>query len=825
MKPSPLSALLALLLPFTASAAELTILPREITLFGPKARQHLLVVPQLEAGTYGDEIRDAVIQSSDPAVVAVESGVLVPKANGTATITARTADGRVAEVSVDVQHFEFDTEWSFRNHVLPVISKQGCNMGACHGAVAGKGGFRLSLRGYDPETDHHLITREARGRRIELSDPGRSLLLTKATTALKHTGGKHIEVGSRDYEILANWISDGAAPPNPEDPRLAGLEIFPSLSILEPGDEQRLLVRATYTDGRSEDVTQWAKFTSSNEAVAMVTDDGDISVVGPGEGAVTAWFSSQIVTARISAPFPNQIPSDIFATAPKRNFIDEGVLEQLERLNLKPSARSSDSEFIRRIYIDTIGVLPTAEETRAFLSNASPRKRDELIDDLLQREEFIDYWAYRWSDMLLVNGRRLRPKAVEAYYTWIRGCVEQNMPWDEMARQLVTAKGSSIENGATNFFAVHQDPETMAENVSQAFLSLSINCAKCHDHPLEKWTNDQYYQFANLFARVRAKGWGGDARNGDGIRTLYIEERGDLVQPRTGKPQPPAPLDAEPIHPDDPGDRREVLAKWLTSPENDHFSRSIANRVWANFFGIGLVDPVDDLRASNPASNEPVLAGISEYLVEHKFDLKALMRFILQSETYQRSSVALPENQDEQRYFSRYYPRRMMAEVLHDAVASITQVPTEFTEITLGDGSKQKTEFYKKGTRAIQLFDSAVASYFLKTFGRNDREISCECERSSQPSLVQVLHVSNGTTINDKLRAETSVVTELTSKPMEPKQIVEEAYLLCLSRLPTDRESSGLTEIIASAPPEEKRIVVEDMFWSLMSSREFLFQH
>tara|TARA_R110002096_G_scaffold29509_5_gene88939 strand:- start:3764 stop:6241 length:2478 start_codon:yes stop_codon:yes gene_type:complete len=808
-----------------ATAQELAILPSTINLSGPESTQRLIIALQLGEGEYSQGLDGVALASDNPKVAQFENGAVIPKSNGTATIVATTTDGKTAKAVVTVRDFGQETEWSFRNHVQPVLAKQGCNMGACHGALAGKGGFRLSLRGYDPEADHHTITREARGRRIELNDPGRSLLLTKATTALKHTGGRQIVVGSRDYEVLSRWIAEGAKPPQARDPRLTHLEIFPPLSILKPGDKQRIVVRATYSDGREEDVTHWAKFTSSNEAVALVDEDGSISVIGPGEGAVTAWFSSQIVTARISAPFPHQIPAQVYARESRNNFIDAHVLDQLERLNLKPSPRSTDSEFIRRVHLDTIGLLPTPAETRAFLADSNPKKRERLIDALLRREEYVDYWAYRWSDMLLVNGRKLRPEAVKAYYSWIRSSVEKNLPWDEMARQIVTATGSSVENGATNFFAVHQDPENMAENVSQAFLSLSINCAKCHNHPLEKWTNDQYYQFANLFSRVRAKGWGGDARNGNGIRTLYVEPRGELIQPRTGQPQIPAPLDAEPIDPDDTRDRREVLAAWLTSPDNNLFSRSITNRVWANFFGIGLVDPVDDLRASNPASNEPVLHDLANYLVQQNFDLKAVMRLILQSETYQRSSVPLAENKDEHRYFSRYYPRRLMAEVLHDAVAGITEVPTAFNQITLSDGSVQKTEFYDKGTRAIQLFDSAVASYFLKTFGRNDREISCECERSNQPSLVQVLHVSNGSTLNDKLKAPESIVTSLTKDHSDDRKIVEQAYLLCLSRVPTEREASSFAEILASTPPAEKRIAVEDLFWSLMSSREFLFQH
>jgi hypothetical protein len=395
-----------------------------------------------------------------------------------------------------------------------------------------------------------------------------------------------------------------------------------------------------------------------------------------------------------------------------------------------------------------------------------------------------------------------------------------------LARQLVTASGESLTNGATNFFAVNQEPETMAENVSQTFLALSINCAKCHNHPLEKWTNDQYYAFANLFSRVRAKGWGGDSRSGDGLRTLFVEPRGELLQPRTGKPQLPAPLDGETLDPDDTGDRRYHLAKWLTAPENPYFTRTIANRVWAAFFGMGIVEPVDDLRASNPASNEPLLEALSETLVDNGYDLKALMRLILQSETYQRSSGTLPENAGDSRYFSRYYPRRLIAEVLHDAIAGITDVPAEFTAVKLQDGSEEKTAFYPKGTRALQLYDSAVASYFLKAFGRNDRDIACECERSVQPSMVQAMHLSNGDTINAKLAKPESRVTKLLQAVgMDETKWVDEAFMLCLSRAPTQVEKAQFQSVFATAAAEDKRAALEDLFWALLTSREFLFQH
>lgn len=718
-----------------------------------------------------------------------------------------------------------DQPINFRNDVLPILSKSGCNSGGCHGALAGKGGFKLSLFGYNPEADYLAITRESRGRRVELSDPGASLFLLKPTTTVRHKGGKRIDIDSEDYRIVANWIAQGAPAPKSTDAKLTKLSVSPNENQVNVGQTAKLTVRATFSDGTERDVTRWAKFTSADETVASVDSAGKVSIVGPGQGAITAWYSSQIVIARLTAPYTNNVSPEIFAKAPRANLIDDLVLAQLQRLNLKPSPRANDSTFIRRAYLDTIGRLPTPQEVESFVNDATPDKQARLADTLLSAPEFVDYWAYKWSDVLLVTGSKLRPEAVKTYYNWIRKRVADNAPWDQFVREVVTARGAALSEGEVNFYSVHEDPESMAENVSQAFLSLSIGCARCHNHPLEKWTNDQYYQFANLFARVRGKGWGGDARSGDGKRTVYVEPAGDLIQPRTGKPQPPAPLDAEPIPSDDPRDRREVLADWLTSPENPYFARAIANRVWANFLGVGLVESVDDLRASNPASNEKLLAALDKYVVDQKYDLRKLMRLILASETYRRSSEVLPENRDDRRHYSRFFPRRLGAEVLSDAIADVTGVRDKFTELALADGSTEKTSFYTNDFRAIQLYDSTVKSYFLKTFGRNSRDITCECERSNQPSLVQALHLSNGNPINDKLAAKESRLTKLIEKNSAPEKLIHEAWMLSLSRPPTPTEQTQLLPLLNASDEAENRKAAEDMFWSLLTSREFLFQH
>jgi Protein of unknown function (DUF1553)/Protein of unknown function (DUF1549)/Bacterial Ig-like domain (group 2) len=807
------------------SSASYKLIPEKTTLAGAHASQQLLLETVAKERLTGDKTSAAKFTSSDSAIAAVdEKGVVHPAKDGDVTITATVGSGS-SMAAVSVVGMQEEAPRRFRNDVQPVLAKMGCSMGACHGALAGKGGFKLSLRGYDSMTDFQTITRGARGRRIEPTDPGSSLLLLKPTMTVPHKGGLRFAVDSPAYEILSQWIAEGALAPRDDDPLIVGLEVFPAEVTLRPGDQQRVVVRAKYTDGSSRDVTPWSKFASTNEAVATVDDDGRIKVLGHGGGAVTVWYSSKIANLRITSPYDAPVPDEVFAKAPRKNFIDELNLKQLQLLRLPPSPPAEDVTFIRRAYLDTIGKLPTPDEVLAFLGDQKPDKRDRLIDSLLSRPEFVDYWAYQWSDVLLVNGSVLRPDAVKAFYGWIRKRVEENTPWDEFAREVIVARGSSIENGATNFYALHQDAESMTENVSQAFLGLSIGCAKCHNHPLEKWTNDQYYAMANLFARVRAKGWGGEARNGDGARTLFVADHGDLVQPSKGVPQPAAPLDAKPLSADNSEDRREYLAEWLTSPTNPYFSRSITNRVWANFFGVGLIEPIDDLRLSNPASNEELLSATSKFLVEHKFDLKALMREILQSAAYQRSSIPVGASRDDTRNYSHYYPKRLMAEVSLDAISQVTAVPTEFDQIEYPGADLVKTEFYAKGTRAVQLYDSAVVSRFLRTFGRNQRVITCQCERSNEPSLVQALHISNGDTILKKLEAKDGKIGSLLAGGLPNYRIIEELYLAALSRYPTDRELTPLLATMNDAPTNERRAVLEDVYWAVMSSREFLFNH
>jgi hypothetical protein len=839
-----------------APHASLAVLPNSIVLRGPKARQ-ALIVEQSDEGQYtGQLAKDVVFETSDPKVVRISNSVAIPVADGRAVVTARW-QGRTANTAVTVEQQKGGEPWSFRNHVQSVLTKAGCNSGACHGAVAGKNGFKLSLRGYDPEADFLMITRQSRGRRIVPSDPGRSLILLKPTGAVPHKGGLRFAVDSREYRVLAEWIAAGQPAPSPDDPRIERLEILPEHVVLKKGAAQQMLVRAQFTDGHSEDVTTWAKFTSTNQTVCQVDDVGKVKVTGNGEGSVVAWYLSKNVVASVTAPFENRLRTETFAKADRHNFIDDQVIEKLRNLNVPASPVCSDGEFLRRASLDTIGVLPTADEARAFLADRAADKRDRLIERLVKRPEFVDYWSSKWSDLLLVSNARLRPKGVASFSKWIRKRVAENEPWDRFVRELVTARGSAIENGAANFYALHEDPQDMAETVSMAFLGMSINCARCHDHPMEKWTNDDYYGMASLFSRVRGKGWGGDINSGDGDRIIFVADSGELIQPRTGRPQLPRPLDGKAVAFDSMTDRRQALADWLTDPKNPYFSRAVANRIWANFMGPGLVEAVDDMRLTNPASNPPLLTALADDLVHNGYDVKSLMRRILSSAAYQRSSATVPGNEGDERFYSRSYARRLKAEVLLDAVSQVTEAPTMFNG-------------HPSGTRALQLADAGNESYFLNVFGRPERLITCECERSNEPSMSQVLHMTNGDTLNAKIESKQNRISRLLKANADDRAIVEDLYLAALSRMPTPNEEGRLSAALADVETGDResplvslqkeisdalaikdvtrrkdalarldaamreipdkaaaarRKAIEDLYWSVLSSKEFLFNH
>jgi hypothetical protein len=705
--------------------------------------------------------------------------------------------------------------WSFRNHVIPVLTKAGCNSGACHGAAAGKNGFALTLRGYDPEADYDAITRQAAGRRVNRLEPAKSLILLKPTEVLPHMGGRRIEPGSLEYRVLARWIARGVPAPSRTDPILRRLELSPERQTMQPGQRVPLRVFGHFSDGRAEDVTRWARYTSGDESVAEVNDQGIVAASGPGETGIAVQYLNEVAVARVTSPFADDIDPAVYERASGAHVIDEFVLRKLKDLRLAPAGLAGDREFIRRAFLDAAGILPAPEEVERFVSDARPDKRTRLVADLVERPEFVDYWAYKWSDLLLVSSRGLGRANMQAYYRWVRESVARNKPWDQFVRELTVASGRSDENGAVNYFLIHRSPIDLAENYTQAFLGLTLTCARCHNHPLEKWTQRDYYAFANLFSRVSHRD-DSSAFGKVGVATIVSASQGDILHPRTGEALAPQPLDGIPLPPDAVGDRRAYLAEWLTAPDNILFARAVVNRVWANFFGRGLVDPVDDLRATNPASNEELFEAVTREFVAGGFDIKALIVTIMTSATYQRSSVSGDANASDDRFYSRYLIRRLPAEVILDAVSQITGVPEKFSG-------------YPVGTRALQLPDTRVSSYFLDVFGRPERLVTSAAERQQDPTLAQALHVMNGETINRKLMAPENRIAALIASGASDEAIVDYLYVASYSRVPSETERARLLAALRTAAGsgevDARRQVFEDLAWAIFTSKEFLFNH
>ena len=792
-------------------AGGLTILPEEIVLRGQGSRQQLLVERRDGKVYLGDVTAGAAFTSSNPSVVTVDaSGTVTALADGRAIISARHG-AHTATTIVEVERAFAPYAPTFRNHVIPVLTKAGCNSGPCHGAAAGKNGFKLTLRGYDPELDYLTLTRHAAARRIDKVEPARSLMLLKPTLAVAHGGGKRFVAGSPEYRVLAQWIASGVPAPEEWDPVLTRLEVFPPEVRLQPGDNQRMLVRAHFSDGHAEDVTRWAKFASSDGAVASVGEDGLVKVEGAGEAAVSAWYLSRLVTARITSPFAHRFDPAVYTRAPRANFIDALVLAKLEELNIEPSPLTSDAAFLRRAYLDAAGILPTPDEVRSFVADTRADKRARVIDALLERSEFVDYWAYKWSDLLLVSSRRLASNAMWSYYNWIRESVASNKPWDRMAREIVTASGNTLANGAANYYVLHKDPIAVTENVAVTFMGFSITCARCHNHPLEKWTQKDYYRMANLFSRVAVKN---GAERGDLI--VYAARSGEINHPRLNVPLPPRPLDGPELSLDSARDRREFFADWLVSPENPLFARALVNRVWRNFMGRGLVEAVDDIRDANPPSNPALLSALTRDFVAHGFDVKHLIRTIMRSTTYQLSSVPTGANAADLKYHSHYIARRLPAEVILDALGQVTGVREDFPDYP--------------GRRALQLPDASIESYFLNTFGRPARITPAHSERQEEPSITQALHVINGETVNVKLRHERSIISALLAENADDRTVVERLFLAALSRLPSEEELQRLTGAMDAAQASangsaSRRQVLEDVAWAILTGKEFLFNH
>ena len=787
--------------PAAASDApvRITVAPESVNLAGARDRQGVVVQALFADGSTKDVTGSAAFALDKP-VAAVTNGFLAPKEDGTAALTVSHA-GHTATVPVVVKGAANQDELRFRNDVLPVLTKVGCNTGKCHGAASGKDGFRLSLFGYDPEGDHFRMTREMGGRRVNLSTPDDCLLVNKATGKVPHTGGKRVEPGTENEQLLLRWLEAGAPKDPASTPKPIAIEVFPKEVVFAAkGEAHRVVVRAKFSDGSDRDVTRFAVFVGNNDATATATEAGVITGVGPGEAFILARFDEftegTAVIVRPGAAFTAP-------PTPEFNYIDTHVHAKLNKLHVVPADVCGDETFVRRVYIDLIGLLPTPAERDTFVADADPKKREKLIDRLLEREEFRDIWVMKWAEVLqirTING--ITPKGLQLYDKWLREKVRSGVTIDRILKELIPANGGTFENPAVNYFQTETTPQLLAENVAQVFLGTRVQCAQCHNHPFDRWTMDDYYGFAAFFSQIGYKN-AQDPRE----LTVFNAASGEMRHPLGNRPVKPKYLGggAADIKPGQ--DYRAALTDWMASPDNPAFRRNFGNIVWAHFFGKGIVDPVDDVRVSNPASNPALLAALGEAAAKHAFDVKKLARDICTSRTYQLSTKRNATNELDDRNFARQGVRRMRAEVLLDCITQVTETTNRLPGLPLGG-------------RAVQVPDGRTPNYFLTTFGRALRATACTCEVKTTPTLSQALHLLNGETTTGKI-AEGDVVGKLLAAKGDPAAVAEELYLRCLSRRPTADEKAAIGKRLSAA--EDKKAALEDLFWALLNTNEFLF--
>jgi hypothetical protein len=798
--------------PGEAAPSGLAFVPGGPQALGRAGRLQVLVNGTVD-GRRVDLTGRAELRAEPSEIVEVGAGGRVTaRAEGTTHLIATLGPSRT-ELEVRVSGDDLSVHPTFERDIRPLLARLGCNSGPCHGKASGQNGFKLSLLGFDPKSDHTAITRDAHGRRAWPGDPESSLLLAKATASVPHGGGPRLVVGDPNYRILRAWIASGM-PRDPEGaPTLAEIAIEPKARSLRPGETQHVAITARYSDGSTRDVTHLAAFQSSESALVAVDEEGQIRAgTIPGEAAITARFEGHFATCDVVIPLPGSAPAEVFAALPRKNFIDEHVWTKLQTLGITPSEPADDTTFLRRAYLDAIGRLPTPVETRAFLAGESPEKRDRLVADLLERPEYADHWANKWADLLRPNPYRVGIKAVYNLDGWLRDAFRRNLPYDEFARAIVAARGSTFTDGPAVVYRDRREPEEAATMMSQLFLGIRLDCARCHHHPFEVWSQDDFYSFAAYFARVGRKGTGISPPISGSEEVIFASAKGSVRHPLTGEEMTPEPLFGEAPPADDPEtDPRDALAEWMTSPDNPYFARVIVNRVWAELVGRGIVDPVDDLRATNPPSNAPLLDALAEDFRQHDYDLKHLIRTIMSSHVYGLSATPNERNVSDHRNFSRHYRRRLRAEVLLDAVCDITGEPESF-------------DAAPPGTRAAALWTVRTDSLFLDAFGRPDPNQDPPCERTTETSVVQALHLMNAPKLHGKITSDSGLAARLAESDREPAAIVEELYLRAYCRPPTVEETRVALEFFDECGDDRRR-AVEDLLWALLNTPEFVFEN
>jgi hypothetical protein len=793
-------------------ASDFQITPPAVTLNGNFARAQLLVIAKDggPAERAADLTHAARYVSSNPAVAAVSAtGQLLAVGNGETTVNVTVA-GVTHGVTVKVTGVVAEPSIDFSTLVMPVLSKAGCNAGACHASQHGKGGFKLSVFGYAPEEDYFAIVRDRIGRRVSFVEPAESLVLLKPTSAIPHGGGRRFETGSVDYQILRRWIACGAPGPDGKAAQVTGLNVTPPRRVGCVGLMQQLQVTASYSDGSKRDVTAWARYDSMDEAVLRVSPQGLMQTTGKGQATVMVRFQGQAQIAQVVVPYAENVELTGWV---ENNFIDRLAAAKFREIGIAPSGLCDDATFLRRAYLDSVGTLPTVEQARAFLDSTDRKKREKLVDELLgltgdpakdvHNDAYAAYWALKWSDLVRSNSKTLGEQGMWALHNWLTAAFRSNKPFDQFVRELITARGATYDNGPANYYKALGNADTLAESTSQLFLGVRVQCARCHHHPFEAISRRDHSDLMFFFGQIRSKRAPNYGRLG-GPPVIVVRSDAEKMPAKILN----LPAHAKPAS--GPVDRRVVLADWVTASDNPYFARNIVNRYIAYLLGHGLVEPIDDMRATNPPSNVELTNALADHFVQHSYNVKHLMRTIMTSRLYQLSATPTAANASDSRFYSHYTVKRLGAEPLLDAIDAVTGVPTKFDKVPLG-------------TRAIELPDAQYNNYFLNVFGKPKREAVCECERVSDPNLAQALHTLNSDTIAAKIANVQGRVAALISAKKAHEQIVEELYLAALSRRPTESEQAECKKLLAETA--NPRSFYEDLLWSLLNSKQFLFVH
>lgn len=770
-------------------------------------RMQLVVTAHLPANKLQDVTHKVTYEVSPPGILAVDkAGRVKPLSNGAATIKIKHPDGNEAQANFQVTGIGDTTEVNFQNRVNPILTKNGCNGGGCHGKSSGQAGFKLSLFGYYPSEDYEHMVIESRGRRLSPGLPDQSLILKKAVNEIPHEGGQRFEVGSYDYQVLHDWIAQGMPYTKKDSPEVTRIEVFPDKRVLQQKSDQQIRVIAYYSDGTHDDVTHVATYESSAPEIGEVDKLGHLQVSNlPGDVAVMVLYQAKVGVFRGTVPLGapmRELPKLV-------NYVDEHVFNKLKLLGMPPSNVADDTTFIRRVSVDITGQLPSVEQVSSFLKDTDPAKRDKLVDRLLNTPEYADYFANKWSAVLRnkrKNGQFTRGNF--AFYQWVRQSLVNNKPFDQFVSEIITASGEMSANPTIAWYRQVTDYKTRMEDTAQLFLGVRIQCAQCHHHPYERWSMNDYYSFGAFFSRVGTK----TGEEFGEARLFHQRGTAGAKNPKNNQTVTPTGLGADPltIPPDE--DPRQHLADWMTNPKNPFFAKSLVNRYWKHFMNRGLVEPEDDIRDTNPPTNPELLDALAANFIKNGYDLKQLIRDITKSKTYQLSAIPNGYNEQDKQNYSRYYPKRLNAEVLLESIDTLSGVPTKFPGLP-------------KETRPVAIPDSGVSHYFLTVFGKPEMSSACECERTSEANLAQSLHLINSKDLYNKLANPNGRAKQLATDKRPDDQKLHELYLMAFSRTPEPHELKLATSHLAKYPADKKHQGWEDIIWAMINTKEFLFNH